>query len=248
MGAGTRKKIERVCALCGALYTCNPHHIGISRYCSRACRDRAVTKRVTLHCSVCNSLYEVIPAQITTSRYCSPQCRHAAQEHQVEVHCAYCDKAFFVTEFQAQRREYCSNTCRGKAARKQVERTCTTCGKTFQVKLSRAERSSFCSHACRRFYGGETSIERDVRLALTRLQIDYVQEHYIQPYRIDFYLPQWQIALEVDGLYWHDPRRDSKRDRYLAAIGVTTIRITDAELDEAPYLEVVASKLQRYLA
>jgi very-short-patch-repair endonuclease len=151
---------------------------------------------------------------------------------------------FFVTEFQAQRREYCSNSCRGKAAQKQVERTCRTCGKTFRLMLSRAQRAKFCSHACRRFYGGETGIERDVRLALTQLKIDYMQEHYIRPYRIDFYLPQWQVALEVDGLYWHNPERDNKRDHALAAIGVTTIRITDVELNKAPCLDVVVGKLQ----
>jgi very-short-patch-repair endonuclease len=94
-------------------------------------------------------------------------------------------------------------------------------------------------------FAGETGIEQQVREALDSLSIAYIQEHPIQHneklkrganfYFIDFFLPDSNIALEADGLYWHRSRQDAdtRRDLFLANQGITVIRITDKEIESA---------------
>lgn len=71
----------------------------------------------------------------------------------------------------------------------------------------------------------------------------FTQEHPIQFsmknkrrgsfYFLDFYLPDASIAIEADGVYWHQTKKskDEKRDAFLLSQGITVIRITDKELE-----------------
>ena len=58
-----------------------------------------------------------------------------------------------------------------------------------------------------------------------------------EPIEIDLAWPQWRLAVEVDHPFWHDgrreARRDKRRDRKLAARGWLTVRVTDADVDDA---------------
>jgi very-short-patch-repair endonuclease len=66
---------------------------------------------------------------------------------------------------------------------------------------------------------------------LRRRQLDglhFRRQHPIGPYILDFYCDKARLAVEVDG-YSHDvadrPRRDLRRDNWLASRGATTLRI-----------------------
>jgi hypothetical protein len=53
-------------------------------------------------------------------------------------------------------------------------------------------------------------------------------------YRVDFYIPQKRLIIELDGHEYHSSRdqrtRDAQRDRYLLSKGFTTIRFTGTEI------------------
>jgi very-short-patch-repair endonuclease len=71
-----------------------------------------------------------------------------------------------------------------------------------------------------------------------------LQEFQIGRYSIDFFLPNLNIALEVDGKYWHQNKtRDQKKNQYLADRGLKVVRISDTEIESAP--AVVDCVLQR---
>jgi very-short-patch-repair endonuclease len=59
------------------------------------------------------------------------------------------------------------------------------------------------------------------------------RQHPIGPYVLDFYCREAGLAVEVDG-YSHDvanrPERDRRRDDWLAALGVQTLRIPAREV------------------
>lgn len=71
--------------------------------------------------------------------------------------------------------------------------------------------------------------------------------------RVDFYLPQAKLVIEIDGqqhkLDEVTKVADSTRDKYLSAKGITTIRITTRELQNGAYkakVEIILQHLKRY--
>lgn len=63
--------------------------------------------------------------------------------------------------------------------------------------------------------------------------ISYEWQHRIGRYVVDFYLPDVNAVIEVDGVYWHPNGPDERRDSYLRHKGVSAIyHVTDRELQE----------------
>lgn len=105
---------------------------------------------------------------------------------------------------------------------------CVNCGKNFRV-LPSLSHTRFCSVRCYRRHTGETIPERNVRLALEHLGIEYVQEAAIPRWQgpVDFLLPAANVALEVDEPYWHAKvaDRDAKKTLFLQTRGYTVVRL-----------------------
>lgn len=88
----------------------------------------------------------------------------------------------------------------------------------------------------------ESGIEKLVRVELTKRKISFEQEYPLRIgrrrwcYYLDFYLPQWNLVIEVDGSYWHrtaaEKRRDARKDKRLAKLGLTVKRITEVEVNQ----------------
>jgi very-short-patch-repair endonuclease len=67
---------------------------------------------------------------------------------------------------------------------------------------------------------------RHVEKILDSLGINYISEQPFPPYTSDIYLPEWHLALEVDGPF-HSKSKDRVRDAYLEAhYGLKTFRMT----------------------
>jgi len=93
-------------------------------------------------------------------------------------------------------------------------------------------------------------------MALRRKAADglrFRRQHPIGPYILDFDCDSAKLAAEVDG-YVHAtrdrPRRDARRDDWLARRGIRTLRITPQdvrdELDGVAGLIVVAARTKRF--
>jgi very-short-patch-repair endonuclease len=59
------------------------------------------------------------------------------------------------------------------------------------------------------------------------------RDHPLGPYALDFFCAKAKLAIEVDGIA-HDmgdnPARDVRRDAYVAALGIETLRIPASEV------------------
>lgn len=114
------------------------------------------------------------------------------------------------------------------------------CGTDFITKRSYVERGGgrFCCFGCYRRSNEATSIEIKVRKLLTRMGLEYLAEYQVGPYVIDAFIPEYQIAVEADGSYWHGldgvPEKDEARDAYLFALGIITVRFTEEDLNLRP--------------
>lgn len=58
-----------------------------------------------------------------------------------------------------------------------------------------------------------SSLEVDMKLFLERLSIEFIQneKNIITPYELDFYLPDYNLAIEMNGDYWHS---EKYKDRF----------------------------------
>jgi very-short-patch-repair endonuclease len=133
--------------------------------------------------------------------------------------CERCGKTFR----GALNRKYCSELCR----RPPLVLTCETCGKPFRVVPSMSYQK-FCSPSCYRKHTGETTPEANARRCLTLMNERFIQEAAIDRYPVDFYLPDRNVVLEIDGVYWHKrPDADRRKTLRLQSKGYIVIRLPD---------------------
>ena len=57
-----------------------------------------------------------------------------------------------------------------------------------------------------------TSLEKILSKILLELGYRYYEQYELHPYIVDFFIPEFNIALEADGDVWHACRRDRERD------------------------------------
>jgi very-short-patch-repair endonuclease len=88
-----------------------------------------------------------------------------------------------------------------------------------------------------------------LRLRSLRAQgVRFRRQHPIGPYVLDFYCPEAKLAVEVDG-WGHalgdQPRRDERRDAWLAEQGILALRFTAAAVLKDP--DEVAEIIHRHV-
>jgi len=54
-----------------------------------------------------------------------------------------------------------------------------------------------------------------------------IMEYPIYDYCVDIAIPNLKIAVEYDGSYWHDKKKDNIRDKLLKKMGWETLRFED---------------------
>ena len=152
--APLRKRVLKVCAVCGKEYEvqqCREHK---TKYCSPECQYAGLkTKKTVLvkSCHWCGKDFSVNPYRKDSANYCSYDCMHSGRRNRTVKQCLVCGKEFSVKASIASRstNRCCSLECkyilhaREKDAR--VFKFCLYCGQEFK---SRRE-SVYCSKRCK---------------------------------------------------------------------------------------------------
>jgi hypothetical protein len=70
----------------------------------------------------------------------------------------------------------------------------------------------------------------------------------IDPYRLDFYLPEYHVCIEIDGkCHLGRSEQDNKRDRILLTYKIRTLRIPAGELYKAGYETKFLRELNNFI-
>lgn len=80
-----------------------------------------------------------------------------------------------------------------------------------------------------------TSIEHILYRLLRQAEFTYISQYCLEPYVVDAFLPDYNLAFEADGKYWHRnlQTHDAARDAYLfRRYGVTVVGLSEDELEE----------------
>lgn len=79
-----------------------------------------------------------------------------------------------------------------------------------------------------------SSLEVTVAALLTSLGVEFRQQHQIDRFTVDFYVPTRSLVIECDGYYWHNlpgaPEKDARRDEWLCSHGYSVIRLSERDI------------------
>lgn len=145
----------------------------------------------------------------------------------------------------------------------------TVDGSTFQrfygeaTKTRRALKiEMFGSKSKSSKYGDDTSIEKFIEDLLNQLGVKFKKQKAIRFYNVDFFLPDYNLVLQINGEYWHcDPRvypqpknniqkknieKDKEAKKAIIDGGYKLLEIWEGDIKRSP--DVVMEKLKKIIS
>lgn len=203
-----KKRIIKICEICGKEYEVQTYRVKISKYCSTKCRNEGVSKnltfgfkgkknpnykgKITKICKYCKEKFEVYPYRLSTANYCSIQC---------------------------------SKLDTSEKTRRQIAES---------IKKLQKENPKIHPNYILAQKGHITEIEKLIRDELIKRGLAFETQYRVLGYWIDFAFPDVKLAVECDGGRWHSTKeqifRDTKKDERLRNIGWTILRFKGKEI------------------
>jgi very-short-patch-repair endonuclease len=165
--------------------------------------------------------------------------------------CEKCGTAFHAKAHQRAKGDgrFCSNRCAYDARSgsnavnwraDMPRRKCRQCGKSFRL-AAMSGKGYYCSLPCKAIWQKShqktkaTDIERAMEAALKARGWRYKPQHPLCNCAVvDFYLPEWRVAIFCDGDYWHSlpihAERDARQNATLTAAGYIVARFWGKEI------------------
>jgi G:T-mismatch repair DNA endonuclease (very short patch repair protein) len=147
--------------------------------------------------------------------------KHFADRKKIYTNtCKHCSKQFEVADLSKTREGtkafigFCSDECRKthrKEERDVYSRICPCCNRLFNCEIksmtdpNSSKFKKYCSMKCVLVSTkkSNTWIEVEIREFLKSQEIDFIEQHRVGRYTIDFYIPESSIAVEANGDFWH---------------------------------------------
>lgn len=235
-GVEAQPREERRCVQCSTPFLAaanRPERVHCSWACYKASRHAEVA------CVMCGKVFLTRTSEPRQRYYCSRECHDRDTQNSLRT-CERCGAIYWGTPTS----RYCSEAC----YRPPQTFTCLTCGKETRTQPSRMPSTRFCSPQCYRRYTGETEPEAGARKCLEQLGVTFVQEYAVPGWRYpaDFYLPDTNTILEIDGVYWHSTakaqRQDARKTLRLQSLGYRVVRLPDT-----PFYGPLTAQMVAYL-
>ncbi len=163
------------------------------------------------------------------------------------------------------RQRFCSMACRGRnqaifmrdkpyalKSKPRVHCVCDQCGKDFTKYPSRAKEhkgtsADLCSKRCTGAYlaskMAHTKKRTDIEIIMANLLTDNgipFKEQFLmfKKWTVDFFVQDWNLVIQCDGIYWHSLPKSAARDKgqnaYFKKCEVNLLRFTDQEIKKHP--------------
>lgn len=207
-----------VCDNCGKEFYRRQDHIDRNNkhsFCCNECQYE-FTKRNSheyRRCEICNTEFYCLKS--STQRFCSNKCNVEWQKtivgianplfSSVETQCDYCHKNFYMPKYKigAYNHKFCSIECRRHWFQNVYSKDEQVIERQRQIALNELKNGVFNNV--------NTKPQLLLNQYLDDLGIKYEREKVIGFYSIDNYLSEYNLAIEVQGDYWHcHPQKYSK--------------------------------------
>lgn len=204
-----------VCDNCGKIFHRRQDHIDRNNkhnFCCRQCNYEYTKKNSHEYrqCEICGKEFYCLKS--SSQRFCSNKCNAEWQKtvtgtnnplyKRIKVECDYCHNDLYIPQSKigVYRHQFCSVNCRREWFRNVLckdEQYIQDRRNTALLELQNGV-----------FNTVDTKPQLLVNKMLEELKIEYEREKVIGFYCIDNYLPEYNLAIEVQGDYWHcSPRK-----------------------------------------
>jgi len=224
----TKDKIHCVCAWCGAEFDRKKSQVlgKDNVFCSSKCMGKwrsenlrgsnsyRYKEKVVATCDQCGQNFLVHESKLKwwqdgkqKNIFCSKQCRYNwDKEHFLKennpnysgghlIKCIWCDNEFWATPYEIKRNAtYCSEKCKHEH---------------FSVVLSKTKewsqiRRGIAVKSMSKMKSKNTKPERMVKEYLMNKEIKFIEQHPMyEKFVVDFFLPDTNSIIEVNGDFWH---------------------------------------------
>lgn len=191
-------RVEKVCEYCKSVYNVVKSRESTSHFCSPECSSTSRISDHEVECDHCKNVFYKKKSQIKDHNFCSKECstKWTSENKNIQVKktCLICDGEFHVQNSRSDTAKTCSKKCHNIWLKEVYFKS----DKGKQHLIS----NGIKSQENKKF--SETKPERITRQYLDDNNIEYIaQNHMYEKFLVDFYLPKYDIVLEVFGDYWH---------------------------------------------
>jgi len=188
------------------------------KFCSLECYFESKKQNfVTKICKTCNKEFEIAESQAHKYSTCSKECSKIYQDKlrnerykdlRVEYFCEYCGKSYNVAkslhEHPSRSSRFCSMKCRNKW---ESENKLGENHHNYGIKYSKAKRRQMSEIVVKLYedgvYDKQTLPQKIVNDLLNNNNINFQNEKGFKYYLVDNYLSDYNLAIEVNGDYFH---------------------------------------------
>ena len=171
-------------------------------------------------CENCNIIfkYRYFPSS-AERKYCSKKCQIPVNKTGKYKKCGECGKEIYVAYHANKVNNFCSRKCFNKfKSIELVSIPCEICEKLIFDMPRKIKNRKFCSIKCLNVYRSnlarekqkyiKTKPELEFQLILDKYKIRYKFQYWVEWKHgwkkfYDFYIPNKNTLIEIDGIYWH---------------------------------------------
>lgn len=200
--------VYTVCENCGKEIYKTKSTIYEHTFCSNKCRSEYQTKTNTVFkiCEMCGEEYSVKKSHADNSRFCSKECYDKWQSinlvgennshyEGVTANCAYCGELIHISKHRLKTQDnfFCNMGC--KIAYYSIPENRT---EKQRIAIKKFNRSAI-KYTRPRF----SKPHEKVVSVLDKLNIRYNIEELVKYYKLDIFLKDYSLGIEVNGDFWH---------------------------------------------
>lgn len=145
--------------------------------------------------------------------------------------------------------------------KKQAQRMLRAMKRKAQKVRTAADKKRYIENQARKMDRNPTGCEKIFCDLLAELKINYETQKIVQGKIFDFFIPEKNILIEVDGDYWHGHNvplnemnhiqkkayyNDRRKDTIAKGLGYGMIRVWEHELEDEQY-DITKEKLRKIL-
>ena len=185
-------------------------------FCNGQCQHKYYENKTTKLCEYCNKEFEIKKSKEESARFCSNDCKNKWQSENLigenspswkggllECECTKCKKLIKIKPYRDAMNvnNFCSYECRDEY---------------YSIKENRTEKQKkadvlLSKNAIKYIKPSLTFPHKIILSVLEECKINYRIEELIKYYRLDIYLYDFNLAIEIQGDFWHsNPNRFNK--------------------------------------
>lgn len=191
-------RVDFTCPVCGIKERVTPSSLRDKKFCSLKClaEQRSQDGNTEVTCNHCDNKFIKLNAKIADRNFCSKKCSNDWTSEnlntQVGIECIICQSNFMVGRNRKDLAKTCSKKCHGKHIRI-----------LSQGEMKEHYRRNGLTTASRNIVK-DTLPEIMVKGFLEDEGILFEpQKPMYDKFLVDFYLPEYDLVIEVHGDYWH---------------------------------------------